>query len=84
MQTAGSTFVAVPGAAITETAGGLLTQPSNIGGYATNEFAVVLEFGVSWKYQLAVASKSSIGYTAIYFSVCAARRPRSTGSIRDR
>ncbi len=68
VQIAGSTFVAVPGAAIAETAGGLLTQPSNIGGYERNEFAVVPEFGVSWKYQLTCRLEASIGYTAIYFS----------------
>jgi Putative beta barrel porin-7 (BBP7) len=65
---AGSTFVAVPGTATTETAGGLLTQPSNIGGFEHDEFAVVPEFGVNLKYQISCCLEASFGYTLIYFS----------------
>jgi hypothetical protein len=68
VQIGGSTFVAVPGSATMETAGGLLTQPSNLGGYERNEFAVVPEFGVSLKYQISCCLEASFGYTLLYFS----------------
>ncbi len=64
----GSTFVAVPGQETIEAAGGLLTQPSNLGGYVRDEFAVIPEGQLTLRYCLTQNLEVSFGYTVIYFS----------------
>jgi hypothetical protein len=64
----GSTFVAVPGQETLEAAGGLLTQPSNIGGFVRDEFAVIPEGQLNLRYCLTQNVELSIGYTVIYYS----------------
>jgi hypothetical protein len=64
----GSTFVAVPGQETIETAGGLLTQPSNIGGFVRDEFAVIPEGQLNVRYCLTQNLELTIGYTVIYYS----------------
>jgi hypothetical protein len=64
----GSTFVAVPGEEIITSAGGLLTQPSNIGGFVRDEFAVIPEGQLNLRYCLTHSLELSVGYTIIYYS----------------
>jgi hypothetical protein len=64
----GSTFVAVPGVDPNVTPGGLLTQPSNLGGFSRDEFVVVPEFQLNLRYCLTRNLEFSVGYTFIYFS----------------
>jgi hypothetical protein len=64
----GNTFVAVPGQATIQSVGGLLTQPSNIGGFSRDEFAVVPEFQLDVRYCLTRNLELSVGYTFIYYS----------------
>ena len=64
----GRTIVTVPGAAPVFTAGGLLTQPTNIGTYTRNDFTVVPEGTVSVGYQLTDGMRAFVGYTFLYWS----------------
>jgi hypothetical protein len=64
----GTTFVTVPGVPTVETVGGLLTQPSNIGGFSRDEFVVIPEFQVNLRYCLTRNLEFSVGYTFIYYS----------------
>ncbi len=64
----GFTTVAVPGVAPVTTVGGLLTQPSNIGSYERDVFAVIPEFGVTLRGNLTQRLEASFGYTFLYLS----------------
>jgi hypothetical protein len=64
----GETTVAVPGDVPVVTAGGLLAQPSNIGGFSRDEFAVVPEAQLNVRYRLTRNTEFSVGYTFIYLS----------------
>ncbi|MEX2139240.1 MAG: BBP7 family outer membrane beta-barrel protein [Pirellulales bacterium] len=64
----GSTFVAVPEQETIEAAGGLLTQPSNLGGFVRDEFAVIPEGQLNLRYCLTQNVELSVGYTVIYYS----------------
>jgi hypothetical protein len=64
----GTTTVAVPGDDPVVTAGGLLAQPSNIGGFSRDEFAVVPEAQLNVRYRLTPNTEFSVGYTFIYMS----------------
>jgi hypothetical protein len=64
----GTTTVTVPGVEPVVTAGGLLAQPSNIGGFSRDEFAVVPEAQLNVRYRLTRNTEFSVGYTLIYLS----------------
>ena len=65
----GSTVVTDPtGAVVTTAPGGLLTQPSNIGTFERNRFAVVPEAGVRVGYQVTPRLRAYVGYTFLYMS----------------
>ncbi len=57
-----------PGLATTVTNGGLLAQPSNIGTFTQNQFAVVPEIGISANWCLSERVTLSAGYSFIYWS----------------
>lgn len=59
-------FTPVP---VTRTAsGGLLTQPTNIGNYSRDRFAVVPEAGFKVNYQLTPRINAFVGYSFLYLS----------------
>jgi hypothetical protein len=64
----GATLIGVPGQAEQTNAGGLLAQPTNIGAYSRNDFAVVPEGTVSVGYQLTDGIRAFVGYTFLYWS----------------
>ena len=64
----GSTTTTVPGVDPVTTAGGLLAQPTNMGRYTTNEFAVIPELGITLGYDIADRLRATFGYTFIYWS----------------
>lgn len=64
----GSTTRTVPGAGAAISAGGLLTQPSNIGTYDQDNFSVLPELGLSLKYELTPCLHAYAGYNFIYWS----------------
>jgi hypothetical protein len=64
----GNTTVAVPGVDPVVSSGGLLAQPSNIGGFSRDEFAVVPEAQLNVRYHLTRNMEFSVGYTFIYLS----------------
>jgi len=61
-----------------EGAGGLLSQPTNIGYHARNEFAVLPELGVNLQYRVTEQFSLTLGYTLVCFS-----RVLRTGSQID-
>jgi len=63
----GSTITTVPNQAPMVTPGGLLTQPTNIGHYARNVFAVVPETDIAVRYQVTQRLRASVGYSLIYW-----------------
>ncbi len=48
--------------------GGLLAQPSNIGAYERNQFAVAPEIGARTFYRITPRLRATVGYTLLYFS----------------
>lgn len=65
----GTTVITDPaGNVVTVGRGGLLTQPSNIGEYERNRFAVVPEAGVRVGYQVTDRLRAYVGYTFLYVS----------------
>ena len=64
----GSTTRTVPGAGAAISAGGLLTQPSNIGMFDQDNFSVLPELGLSLKYELTPCLHAYAGYNFIYWS----------------
>jgi hypothetical protein len=75
----GSTVVTGPaGNVVTAGPGGLLTQPSNIGEYERNRFAVLPEAGVRVGYQVTDRLRAYVGYTFLYVS-----RVTRTGDMID-
>jgi hypothetical protein len=61
----------IPGAASSVQPGGLLAQPTNIGRYTRDTFAVVPEFGLKVGYQLTERLRFTVGYTFLYASAVA-------------
>ncbi len=59
----GSTDVNVPGGGTTQSVGGLLALPSNIGNYNRNQFGVLPEFNVNLHYQVNPCWRVNVGYT---------------------
>lgn len=64
----GQSVVTEPNAAPVQTEGGLLAQPSNIGVFQRNQFAVIPEVNVNLCYNLSPCWKLMGGYTFIYYS----------------
>jgi hypothetical protein len=64
----GSTTFFVPGSAPSVQLGGLLAQPTNIGQFARDRFAVVPEVGVKLGYQATQHLRLTLGYTFLYLS----------------
>lgn len=64
----GSTTIISPGGATQTFPGGLLTQPSNIGTYTNNEFAVVPEIGARLGCQVTDQVRVFAGYNFMYWS----------------
>jgi hypothetical protein len=53
---------------VSDTSGGLLAQPSNIGGYGSTLFAAVGEAGVNADYALWSQCRLSLGFTFLYWT----------------
>jgi hypothetical protein len=66
--TDGSTTTTVPGADPVTTPGGLLAQPTNMGRYTSNEFAVIPELAVTIGCDITDRLRATFGYTFIYWS----------------
>jgi len=64
----GSTTITPPGGPATVYAGGLLTQPSNIGRYERDEFAVLPWVGVRLGCQVTTHLRTYVGYDFAYLS----------------
>jgi len=64
----GNTTITAPGGAPTTYPGGLLTQPSNIGKYTSNNFAVMPEIGVKLGFQVTEQVRVFAGYNFLYLS----------------
>ncbi len=64
----GSTTIIQPGGASQTYPGGLLTQPSNIGHYESDAFAVVPEIGVRLGVQVTPGLRAFVSYNYIYWS----------------
>jgi len=83
---AGSTVTSVtasPGATptTTTTAGGVLAQPTNIGGYGGASFAAVGELGCSLDYAIWSQCRVSIGYTFLWWSDVARAAAQIDGRV---
>ncbi|MCA9217496.1 MAG: BBP7 family outer membrane beta-barrel protein [Planctomycetales bacterium] len=68
LSVAGSTTTTTPDGDSSTRAGGLLTQPSNIGSIEDNEFSGFSEIGVSIQHQLWCGLTCSVGYSFMYWS----------------
>jgi hypothetical protein len=68
IEIAGLTTIAIPGQVSQTFTGGLLTQPTNIGKYTSNEFAVMPEATVSLGYNVTEDVRAYVGYTFLYLS----------------
>jgi hypothetical protein len=64
----GSTTITPPGGLPTVYPGGLLAQPSNIGTYTQDDFAVVPEVGLRAGLQVTERVRAFVGYNFIYWS----------------
>ena len=64
----GSTTIDIPAVSTTTTAGGLLTQPTNIGLYERDELAWVPELNVTLGYRLSECLDVTVGYSMIYWT----------------
>lgn len=64
----GESVVSVPGAGLMAREGSLLAQPSNIGTYERDRFAVVPEVRLNVSYRFNSCWKATAGYTFIYWS----------------
>ena len=71
----GTTTITVPQTSPITSAGGLLTQPTNIGRYDQNTFSMIPELGLTLGYDLTRQLRATFGYSLIYWSkVCASGR----------
>lgn len=64
----GSTTVTVPDPDVAMTPTGLLAEPTNIGTYAKDVFALVPEVGISVGYEITPCLRATVGYTFLYWS----------------
>jgi len=65
---AGATTATTPGGAIMTNGGGLLTQPTNIGTFTSDRFAVVYESQASIGYQVTDGIRAFVSYSFLYWS----------------
>ena len=63
----GATEATVQGSSST-TPGGFLAQPTNMGTYVHNQFAMVPELGLALGYEILPNLRATLGYTLIYWS----------------
>lgn len=68
IQIAGNTVLTSAAGAVTQTVGGLLTQPSNIGKHSDDAFAVVNEVGIQVGWRCHDCLQVFAGYTFLYLS----------------
>jgi hypothetical protein len=68
VEISGATRVTTPGGASTINAGGLLTQPTNIGTYDSDRFAVVYEAETMIGYQVTDGIRAFVSYSFLYWS----------------
>jgi hypothetical protein len=64
----GQTVRTVPNAGSATSAGGLLSQPSNIGTREFDSFTMVPELGVMLKYDITCNVQATVGYSFLYWS----------------
>ena len=64
----GQTSTSVPGGGTSQVSSGLLTQPSNIGEFVRDEFAMVPEFTMKARWRLSDRIALTAGYTFLYCS----------------
>jgi len=64
----GHTVIAVPAGPSAESAGGLLTQASNMGRYDRDRFAVIPEARITLNYNLTPRLNLGVGYNFIYWN----------------
>jgi len=64
----GQTVRTVPNAGSATSAGGLLSQPSNIGTHEFDNFTMVPELGITLKYDITCNLQATFGYTFLYWS----------------
>lgn len=64
----GNTVVTIPDLPATTTAGGLLTQPTNMGQYRSNQFGVLPEFGATTKVRLTRRVDFVAGYSLLFLN----------------
>lgn len=64
----GSTTITTPGGTPQTFNGGLLAQPSNIGHYTKNSFAVMPQIGLKLGYQVGPRTRAYVGYDFMYLS----------------
>jgi hypothetical protein len=64
----GVTFINLPTGASVERTGGLLAQPTNIGRFERNRFAVMPEVGANIGYQVTDNFRIFVGYSFLYVS----------------
>jgi hypothetical protein len=64
----GSTQITPPGQPTSFFTGGLLAQPTNIGHYSRDKFAVVPEFGLNLGYHITDNWRVFVGYNFLYMS----------------
>jgi hypothetical protein len=64
----GTTVITPPGGPASTFHGGLLAQPSNIGHFHRDQFAVVPEVGINVGYQVTNHFRAFVGYTFLYWS----------------
>ena len=74
----GQSAVVEPTGSVTAFPGGLLAQPTNIGRYTDNHFAVVPEVGVRLGAQVTERLRAYVGYNYLYWSSVTRRGSRST------
>ena len=64
----GQATTTIPPAAPVTTSGGLLAQPTNIGTYERDSFAMVSEFGITLRRRMRYGLEATFGYTFVYWS----------------
>ena len=80
----GRTTTTTPTSAIpTASLGGLLAQPTNMGQYEQDQFAVVPELGMRVHYDLTPRMEASVGYTMLYVSKVVRAAEQVDPSIND-
>ncbi len=77
----GQNVIRVPGGATFASAGGLLAQPSNIGRFARDRFAVIPEARIALNYSLTRRLSVGVGYDFIYWNRVALAGDQVNGRV---